>query len=121
MNGNNGNNVMKWRFSFITALIVLGVLYIPAKAQGYEYKTFTVRPNTLGCENLEDYKRLSNLAGDLQAFDKLMKLYILSGACRWLPVGKEAIVERYGVLDSTAKVRVKGETQSFWIPQKSME
>lgn len=114
-------------FLVLVAVVVSGLFYLLAKTPGCSSSsppadragTFTVQPNTLGCETLDDYNQLARLAGDLPAFERSMRESVLKGVCRWLPVGEKAFMEDYKMTADAAKVRVQGESQSYWIPGRS--
>lgn len=113
-------------FYALVPLVVTGVIFFLAKTPGCSSSapaarpgSFIVQPNTFGCKTLEDYKRLSGLAGDLPAFERSMRESVLKGTCLWLPVGKKASLEDYKMAADAAKVRVQGDSQSYWVPGKS--
>lgn len=85
--------------------------------------TFIVKPNTFGCINLDDYKHVTNIgrSGDTEAFKKLLKTSILTGKCNYLQTGSTAYIEDTSFMEDAVKVRMQGETTSYWIPRKTIE
>lgn len=76
--------------------------------------------NTLGCRNVEDFRKLADIAAshDHDAFAKAMINYAAAGRCSILTPGAKAYREDSSLRHGAVKVRLQGEVDSWWINMK---
>lgn len=56
------------------------------------------------------------LSGDFEAYKKFLFMEILQKRCISIQPGTIIVVEERSVWDGIARVRAKGDTESWWVP-----
>lgn len=98
-----------------------GAYYYPsAKHEAGRSNTIAITERTPGCRTVEEFRKLADIAAskDDAAFGKALVNSIAAGRCTLLEPGAQVYREDSSLRHGAVKVRVAGETESWWINMK---
>ena len=88
-----------------------------AKYEGERRNELTIPENTVGCRELEDFRRLAELGAshDDAAFEKQLQAHVAKQTCRRIPAVAKAHRDGHSSQYGADRVRLEGEAERWWI------
>ena len=89
-----------------------------AKYEAAEQRNeLTIPENTVGCRELEDFRRLAELGAshDKEAFEQLLNAHMTKQTCKQLPAGAKVYQDGHSNTHGADRVRFEGEAGGWWI------